>query len=141
VTTSTTEAELLALSQASREGMFLERLLKDLQIHLDDHHIHILCDNKQTIRLVNEDINRLQTRLRHVDIHNHWLRQEASSGKIRVEYCPTNQMLADGLTKALPRQKFETFVKQLGLVDVSYSRHQIQDDERYQEHEEMDEDK
>jgi hypothetical protein len=131
VTTSTTEAELLALSQASREGMFMERLLKDLQIHLDDHYIHILCDNKQTIRLVNEDVNQLQTRLRHVDIHNHWLRQEASSGRIRIEYCPTNQMLADGLTKALPRQKFEPFVKQLGLVDVFNLRHPNLDAERY----------
>lgn len=28
-------------------------------------------------------------------------------------------MLADGLTKLLPRQKHENFVKQLGLVDLS----------------------
>jgi hypothetical protein len=27
-------------------------------------------------------------------------------------------MLADGLTKALPGQKFEAFVKQLGLIDI-----------------------
>ncbi|KAF7136791.1 hypothetical protein CNMCM5793_006309 [Aspergillus hiratsukae] len=140
VTTSTTEAELLALSQASREGMFMERLLNDLQICLDNHHIHIFCDNVQTIRLVNEDINRLQTRLRHVDIHNHWLRQEARMGRIRVEHCPTSKMLADGLTKALPRQKFEPFVEQLGLVDVSKWRHENKNDERHQEIDEIDED-
>jgi len=27
-------------------------------------------------------------------------------------------MLADGLTKALPGQRFDNFVKQLGLVDI-----------------------
>ena len=27
-------------------------------------------------------------------------------------------MIADGLTKALPRQKFENFVKIIGLVDI-----------------------
>jgi organic radical activating enzyme len=76
VTTSTTEAELLALSQASKEALFVSRLIKELKIKLDDNHIHIECDNKQTIRLVTEEIATLQTKLRHVDIHNHWLRQE-----------------------------------------------------------------
>jgi len=28
-------------------------------------------------------------------------------------------MPADGLTKALPRQKHEIFIKQLGLVDIA----------------------
>ena len=32
------------------------------------------ADNQQTIRLVNSEMARLQTRLRHVDIHNHWVR-------------------------------------------------------------------
>ena len=76
VTTSTMEAELLALSQAAKEALFVSRLLKELQIGLDDHRIRIECDNKQTIRLVTEEIARLKTNLRHVDIHNHWLRSE-----------------------------------------------------------------
>jgi hypothetical protein len=67
VTTSTTEA----LSQAARESEFVSRLLHELTIDLNQKHIQIRCDNKQTIRLVNEEITRLQTRLRHVDIHNH----------------------------------------------------------------------
>ena len=74
VTTSTTEAELLALSQAAKEALFVSRLIKELQIKLDDNHIRIECDNKQTIRLVTEEITVLRTKLRHVDIHNHWLR-------------------------------------------------------------------
>ena len=73
VTTSTTEAELLALSQAAKEALFISRLIKELQIKLDDNHIRIKCDNKQTIRLVTEEITVLRTKLRHVDIHNHWL--------------------------------------------------------------------
>jgi hypothetical protein len=35
-------------------------------------------------------------------------------------------MLTDGLTKALPRQKHETFIKQLGLIDISGHLHQEQ---------------
>ena len=75
VTTSTTEAELLALSQAAKEGQYISRLLQELTVQLDQHRIEIQCDNAQTIRLVTEEITKLQTKLRHVDIHNHWLRQ------------------------------------------------------------------
>ncbi|KAF7566030.1 hypothetical protein PtrM4_054640 [Pyrenophora tritici-repentis] len=116
VTTSTTEAELLALSQVAKEALFLSRLLKELNIQLDTPSITIQCDNKQTIRLVTEEVSKLQTKLRHVDIHNHWIRQEVSTGRISVEYIPTADMIADGLTKSLPPNKWPEFLEQLGLV-------------------------
>lgn len=118
VTTSTTEAELLALSQATKESMFISRLLQELGIRLDDKTIRIQCDNQQTIKLVNKEVGPLQTKLRHVNIHNHWLRQEAAKGTISVNYVPTGEMVADGLTKALSPQPFKVFVERLGLVDV-----------------------
>ena len=120
VTTSTTEAELLALSQAAKESQYVNRLLNELTVKLDDHHITIQCDNVQTIRLVNEDIVRLQTKLRHVDIHNHWLRQEAAEGRIQVIYKKSKDMIADGLTKALPIEDFRRFQGQMGLVDIGH---------------------
>lgn len=120
VTTSTTEAELLALSQAAKESQYVNRLLNELTVKLDDHHITIQCDNVQTIRLVNEDIVRLQTKLRHVDIHNHWLRQEAAEGRIQVIYKKSKDMIADGLTKALPIEDFWRFQGQMGLVDIGH---------------------
>ena len=76
VTTSTTKTKLLTLSQAAKEGQYVSRLLRELTVELDDNRIEIQCDNTYTIRLVNQEITRLQTELRHVDIHNHWLRQE-----------------------------------------------------------------
>lgn len=118
VTTSTTEAELLALSQVAKEALFVSRLLHELQIGLDTCTVTIQCDNKQTIRLVTEEVSRLQTKLRHVDIHNHWIRQEVSAGRIKVEYVQSAEMIADGLTKVLPRSKWEGFLQQLGLVEA-----------------------
>ena len=117
VTTSTTEAELLALSQVAKEALFISRLLKELQIELPEDTITIQCDNTQTIRLLTEEVSRLQTKLRHVDIHNHWLRQEVLKRRIRVIYVRSAHMLADGLTKALPANKWEQFLTQLGLVE------------------------
>src|SRR5947207_9561531 len=75
-------------------------------------------DLKQTIRLVNEEMMRIQTALRHIDIHNCWVRQEAKKGSFEVKYLPTNKMPADGLTKALDRGKFGRFVAQLGLTPL-----------------------
>jgi hypothetical protein len=118
VTTSTTEAELLALSQSAKEALYVSRLITELSVRLDDQRIQIKCDNLQTIRLVTAEIALLQTKLRHVDIHNHWLRQEISSGQIVVDYTPSQDMLADGFTKALQNNAFSNFVRQLGLVDI-----------------------
>lgn len=61
-------------------------------------------------------MSKLQTELRHVDIHNHWIRQEVSTGRISVEYTPTADIIADGLTKALPPNKWPEFQEQLGLI-------------------------
>jgi hypothetical protein len=119
VTTSTTEAELLALAQAAKEGLYMGRLFNELSVQLENTCIQIYCDNAQTVGLVNKDITRLQTRLRHVDIHNHWLRQEAQNKRICVDYVPSGDMLADGLTKPIINTSFDKFIQQLGLIDIS----------------------
>jgi hypothetical protein len=71
VTTSLTEAELLALSQTAKELIYLSRLLKALSLELNKL-LAIECDNRQTIRLLVK-LAKLQTKLRHIDIHSHWL--------------------------------------------------------------------
>ena len=62
----------------------------------------------------------MKTKLRHVDIHHHWLRQEVQAGRLLVEWTKTADMVADGLTKLLPRLKHLEFVKMLGLEDISH---------------------
>jgi hypothetical protein len=118
VTTSTTEAELLALSQTAKEAMYVGRLIKELGVRLDDHHIRVECDNTNTIRIVTDEISQLKTNLRHVDIHNHWLRQEVQNGTITVQYTKSAEMIADGLTKALQNNTFDDFRQQMNLQDV-----------------------
>ena len=53
-----------------------------------------------------------------MDIHNHWLRQEYTRGSIILRWKPTKDMIADGLTKALPGQRFKDFTVMIGLVDI-----------------------
>ena len=117
VTTSSTEAELLALSYASKETIWWHRLFKNIEFD-PGHHLVVLCDNLQMIRLLIKENQKLQTKLRHIDIHQHWLRQEVQAGRVHIEWVPSADMPADGLTKALPRQKHERFITQLNLVDI-----------------------
>jgi hypothetical protein len=118
VTTSTTEAELLSLSHTARETIALYRLFEQIQFD-PQHQPRILCDNQQTVGLVQKERPQLTSKLRHVDIHNFWLRQIHKDGKITVQWVPTTDMPADGFTKPLSAEKHSHFVKQLGLVDIS----------------------
>jgi hypothetical protein len=69
VTTSSTEAELLALSLTGKEFIWWTRFFENIQFDLEDEEPTIYCDNTQTIRLMTKETPKLQTALKHVDIH------------------------------------------------------------------------
>jgi hypothetical protein len=123
VTTSTTEAELLALANIAKETMALQRFFKDLAVEIGETW-EIFCDNQQTIRLVVNKSERMITKLRHVDIQNMWLKQEHARGSFKITYLPTNDMPADGFTKNLTRQKFEGF---RALLNFGNHRSQVEE--------------
>lgn len=116
VTTSSTEAELLALSDTAKHALWWMRTLQP--IHPIEH-ITIREDNEQTIRLIVKPYEKLNTKLRHVDIHHHWLRQEIGENKpLSLQWVPSAENEADGFTKALPPQKHAIFLQQLGLCYI-----------------------
>jgi hypothetical protein len=119
VTTSTTEAELLSLSHTAREVISIMRFFT--QIGLDLEHIPtIQCDNQQTVGLIQKERPQLTTKLKHVDIHHFWLRQERRDNKtIEIEWVPTHEMPADGLTKSLTKGKHSAFLKVLQMVNIT----------------------
>ncbi|KAI9035423.1 Ty1/Copia family ribonuclease HI [Aspergillus affinis] len=114
VLTSTTEAELLAISKAGKNVFWWKHLFNVLQFNLQ-HKISIKCDNRQTVRILQSEDSSLPIRLRHIDIHQYWFRQEVQNGQIAVEWVATANMPADGLTKILPIQKYRNFMKMLNL--------------------------
>lgn len=117
VTTSSTEAELLALSSAAKEQQALARLFENIELDIEKG-LELLCDNLQTIRLLKEETARLHTKLKHVDVHRHWLRQEVQQQRIQLEWVSTHEMAADGLTKVLTRPKHSRFLDQLGMISL-----------------------
>ena len=117
VTTSSTEAELLALSQTTKEAIFLSRLFKTITLKLHKPLI-INCNNTQTLQLITEDTAKLITKFQHIDIHQHWLRQEYAERQVHFRWRSTKEMIADGFIKALQKQRFDAFIKMIGMVNI-----------------------
>jgi len=73
-------------------------LLTDPQIP-----IVIKEDNQGAIALAQNPIAHF-TRTKHIDIHFHFIREAQEEG---IVYCPISEMVADLLTKTIPRGQFE----------------------------------
>jgi hypothetical protein len=84
VTTSTIEAELLGLSNAGKALQWWDRLFTRIGFQYPQQ-LTIECDNSRTIDLINAEDTLFNTKLRYVDIHGHWLRQEVKEGRIRIK--------------------------------------------------------
>ena len=117
VTLSSTEAELLALSTTGKETMWWTRFFDAISFD-PGHKTFIQCDNRQTIRAFTSESARFTTKLRHVDIHNHWMKQEYSKGTFDIHWTPTTTILADGLTKPLSGQRHKEFIRLIGMKDL-----------------------
>ena len=104
VAKSTTEAEYVALSQATQEAIWLRRLLSDLGCKADGPTL-IKEDNQGAIEIARNP--KFHNRTKHIDMTFHFIREKIASKDIKVEYCSTDDMIADIMTKALPKDRFE----------------------------------
>lgn len=116
ITKSTTEAELLSLSRTGGEVFAWKRLFSQLNFD-PGHDLTSWCDNAQAVGIAMKETPALKTNIRHVDIHGMWLREATQKGHVKVEWIPTSNMIADGLTISLGSQKHTTFVRDLGLIN------------------------
>ncbi|EED14304.1 conserved hypothetical protein [Talaromyces stipitatus ATCC 10500] len=119
VTTSTTEAELRAATEAAKRLQVWKRVFRSIGFK-PDRELSIQCDNKQTVALLTSEEPQFRTNLKHVDIYHHWLRQEISKKRLRIEWVDTKRMAADGLTKILRGQPFLDWRKHQGLVNIGH---------------------
>ena len=107
VATSTTEAEYIALAEASKQGQWLRALLKDLaELQLLDHGqiVPMHSDNQAAIALSQDPTGHKKTK--HIDVRYHYIRDLVAYKKATVTYLSSNDMIADILTKPLPATAF-----------------------------------
>jgi hypothetical protein len=108
----TTEAEYMVASNTTKEAIWLRVLLEDLgfpQVSATTLH----ADNLGCIALTNGTIT--HSCAKHIDILHHFIRERVANSEIDLQYVSTKGMLADILTKQLPREAFERYRKALGV--------------------------
>ena len=109
VALSTCEAEYVALSAAVQEAIWLKKLLADLGV-VPKQPVVIMED---ALAVAKNPI--AHTRTKHIDIRYHFIREAVRDQKFNLCYCPTKKMLADLLTKPLPKEQFEVLRQAMGM--------------------------
>ena len=111
VSTSSCEAEYIGMSTCCKQGQWVAQVLRDMgfpeYIGSDPKTVEMRADNQGAIALTKNP--HLHERSKHIDISYHHIRDLEEHKKIKINYVPTTEMVADGFTKPLERVAFEKF--------------------------------
>ena len=102
---STMEAEYIACSTTTKDIIWFQKWPKE--IYGTTTPAILNCDNTSAISFTKNDTN--HSRTRHIDIRFHFIKDCVETGDLIVKYIPTDDQLADILTKNLPLDKFKYF--------------------------------
>jgi hypothetical protein len=112
---STAEAEYMALCEASKEAIWLQNFLQSVLQRNETKPTPVIIkeDNKAAIDIANNPVDHQRTK--HIDVRYHFTREKVKEGILMLEHCSTHQMLADLLTKPLPKPQTDVLTAKLGL--------------------------
>ena len=117
VALSLAKAEYMATSLASCEAIWLRKMLFDLFGQPLRPSV-IYCDNQSCIKLTKNPV--FHDRSKHIGIKYHFIKDYVQKGVVKLEYIPTDEQVADILTKALPRGKHVYFREKMGVVRKTF---------------------
>jgi hypothetical protein len=115
VSLSTTESEYVAAAHAAKEAIWLRTLIAQIFSPFSEP-TTLFSDNQSAIALTQD--HQYHARSKHINVRFHFIRWIVENGTLRLIYCPTSEMIADSLTKALPSPKVKHFAQELGLRTV-----------------------
>ena len=108
------EAEYIAACMAARDAVWLRKLLAGLFGHMLEPTV-IRCNNQSCVRMSVNPIHHDTTK--HMEMRYHYVRDMVQRHAVELQFVPTDEQVANMLTKPLVRGKFEGFRKMLGIVD------------------------
>ncbi|KAI0996955.1 hypothetical protein K3495_g11229 [Podosphaera aphanis] len=117
VATSSAESEYISQAMYAKQGQWTAQILRDLDIphliHKNGFTVQMFGDNQGALALVKNP--QIHERSKHIDVCYHFIRDLAEKRRLHISYIPTNDMVADGLTRPLARVAYERFKGKLGL--------------------------
>ena len=115
VARSSAEAEYRAMALGVCELLWLKILLQDLKIKWEGT-MRLYCDNKSAINIAHNAVQ--NDRTRHIEVDRYFIKEKIDSGVICTPYIPSQQQLADILTKGLRKPTFEAILSKLGMENT-----------------------
>lgn len=103
VALSTTEAEYMALAEATKEALWLKGITSELGFI--QKKVEIFSDSQSALCLARNSV--FHERTKHIDVRLHFIRDVVSDGSVVVSKIGTLENPADILTKSVPVKKFE----------------------------------
>lgn len=116
VALSSCEAEYVAATTAASQAIWLARLLGDLT-GKEAATVKLKMDSMSALALSKNPV--FHERSKHIDIRYHFIRVYVENGCISTEFVSTTDQLADILTKALGRVRFQELSTRIGMVRIS----------------------
>lgn len=108
---STTDAELMGISDATREAIFLKNLMKSIGLQLDS--ITLWNDSQSAQSRIKNPTT--HSRSKHMEVRRHFIKEIIDEGFLKLEYISTHQMPADILTKGLTHICHMNCLSMLGI--------------------------
>ena len=113
---SSTEAEFISASEASKEAAWLEKLSIDLN-ESNDTPPTLYCDNQGAIDLIHD--HKFHSKSKHIDIRCNFIRNDMlEKGRLKIAHIPGKEQPADMLTKQLPIDQFKSMLRTLGVREA-----------------------
>ncbi len=112
VSLSTRESKYIVAMDGMKEGLWLKSLLSEV-FRPFTKPLTLFSDNQAAIALMHNHQYHMCTK--HINVHYHWIRWVVEEGTMHLVYCPTDDMVANALTKALPSPKVKHFTACLRL--------------------------
>ena len=118
VADSTTEAEYIAASNASKEAVWIRKFIMDLGVvpNIVDP-MSLYCDNNGAIAQAKEP--RSHQRSKHILRRFHLIREIIDRGDVKICKVHTDDNVADPLTKPLAHQKHDSHTRAIGIKFMS----------------------
>ena len=109
----------MSACEATKEACWERSVMTELGYN--QGFIPVFSDSQSALALIQNPV--FHSRTKHIGVRHHFIREKVADGEVEFTFCPTETMIADSLTKPLPRIKTELCREGMGVMDLGEKTH------------------